>query len=357
MKIAILANNKNSFVRILAEGLQRSLNQLNADSVIFYSGLSNIQDYFVDPSIFLGKKIIKTIIKKYRDFHFNQLLIRLRKYDLVIIIGYIPAAFMKGNIRDSLLRQALPETPFILYSNYYLPTRGSWLKYLKEGNSEYGIDTGGHYGLERYDYYLCSSVVSEFPMPTGSQPYSLIGVNLNDNTLFSEQKEFIALLDFKRPNHRREREIQIQALEETNTKYIELKGQYSIHKIRKIYRKTCIYFVSHRESFGLPICELQACGSYIFTPYSEWCPSHWLKENLSVSGPGILSPNFIVYNNCKDKLVKEIQRVKSEYNPTVVVNTFLKNHPQLFKGNSKELRDFLQMIASGEINSKSHKNY
>ena len=357
MKVAILANKENSFVLPLAEGLNRSLHQLKVESKIFYSGLACIQDYFIESSAALSEKIKKTLIKQYRDFKFNQLMRRLEGFDLIVVVGHIPAAFMHGFIRDSLMREVLSDIPIVLYSNYYLPTRGLWSKYLKQGNKEYGIDQGGHYGLERYDYYLCSSVVSEFAMPPGPQPYSLIGINLNNNSLYPEQEEFVALLDFERYSHLKERKIQIQALEETNTKYLELRGEYSIQKIREVYRKCSIYFLAHRESFGLPICELQACGSYIFTPYSEWCPSHWLKEDLSVNGSGQLSPNFIVYNNDQQKLVEKIKMIKSNFDPYKVVNNFLEYHPQLFYGDKQELEKFLNMVIEGKINSKSHKSY
>ena len=112
-----------------------------------------------------------------------------------------------------------------------------------------------------------------------------------------------------------------------------------------------------RESFGLPICEVQACGSYVFTPYSEWAPSHWLKKDVMQPGPGELPSNFVVYDNDKDLLITEIKRVKAMYDPKEVVNNFHRNHRHLFHGDSEELKRFIQMVERGQIHSKSHEQY
>ena len=229
---------------------------------------------------------------------------------------------------------------------------------MKEGNTEKGVFQSGNWGLERYDWYLVSSVVSECPLPKGRQPYSLIGLNLADASLRVEpKKEFIALIDFEVPENMLERAVQVRACEKAKLKYVVLHGRYSMQDIRAIYRQCSIYFLAHRESFGLPICELQACGSYVFTPYSNWCPSHWIKEDLAQEGPGELSPNFITYHNDLDRLTSEINRIKSTYDPHLVVDTFDRYHPQLHYGDIKELERFVRMIESGEITSKSHEQY
>jgi len=353
MKIAILSNQERSFVRPLAEGLQRMLTVIGVKSKIFPQGLLDVRAYLQRKN-FLKKHLIET----YKNRRFYNLATQLKRFDAVIVVGHMPVASMKYFMRDDLLRQLLPNIPIILYDLIYLPTRGIWAKYLKEGNPQYGIPEGGHFGLERYDYYLCVSVVSEYPLPPKPNPWSLIGVNFDDGTLYPEQgNEFIALLDFKRSNHLEERIVQIEALKETNTKYFELNGSYPLEKIREIYRKSSIYFVAHRESFGLPICELHACGSYIFTPYSNWCPSHWIKEDLSKPGEGKLSSNFIVYNNDKEKLIQEINKIKANFSANEVLKTFHTHHPHLFHGDTVELMKFVDLLRTGGIHSKSHKNY
>lgn len=126
--------------------------------------------------------------------------------------------------RLETLRKAFPRTPIVNYDLFFLATRGPWARHLREGRNPY-VNIGGNFGLERYDWYLCASVVSEFPLPEGDWPFNLIGVNLDDGTLYPEEKhEFMALVDFERPDHMRERAIQIQALEETQTKYVVLHG-------------------------------------------------------------------------------------------------------------------------------------
>ena len=95
----------------------------------------------------------------------------------------------------------------------------------------------------------------------------------------------------------------------------------------------------------------------MFTPYSKWCPAHWIKENLAQPGPGDLSPNFVIYNNNLDQLISELSRVRSSYDPYEVVDRLNSYHPQLHYGNHKELEKFVQMIESGEITSRSHEQY
>ncbi len=195
-------------------------------------------------------------------------------------------------------------------------------------------------------------------MPDVFQPYSHVGLNLDDGTLYPEQNgEFVALLDFERPEHRREREIQIAACEETNTPYIALQGRHSTAAIRQIYRRCSVYFVAFRESFGIPICELQACGSYVFLARPQWAPSHWLKPDLTVEGPGQLPPNLVVYHNDQARLVDELRRIRSAYAADVVISRFRRYHPQLFYGNVPEMRACLDKIRSGEIHSRSHEGY
>ena len=74
-------------------------------------------------------------------------------------------------------------------------------------------------------------------------------------------------------------------------------------------------------------------------------------------GPGELPSNFVVYDNDKDVLIKEIKRIKAMYDPKEVVNNFHRNHKQLFYGDSGELKGFIQMIERGQIHSKSHEQH
>lgn len=362
MRVAILANNAHSFVLPMAQGLQRMFSQIHVESAIFYEGLWMLNSTYqkqIQHNSSANSKVAHFI----KDIRLYRFIKRLRQFDIIVIVSYLPFAFMRSFMNDTFVRNLLHDIPLVLYDVVYLPTRGAWKNWLKEGNPEQGVFDGGHYGLERYDWYLCASVVSEHALPQkGPQPYSLIGLHLDDGTLFPEKHdEFIALLDFERAgplfHSMKERAIQILALENTQTPYIVLNGQYSIQSIREIYRKCSLYFLASHESFGLPICELQLCGSYIVTPYSDWIPSHWMKKDVHIAGPGELSPNFIVYHNDEELLMKEITRIKAEYNAPHVVQTFQTFQPHFAYGDRKELQIFADMVKSGKIHSKSHLTY
>ena len=366
MKIAILANDAASFVKPMADGLQRMLSRIGVDATVFYDGLSalgRLSDSFeayvrrTSTGVLAApRQVVKYLVKEMPAT--RRFIHRLRVYDAVVIVSTIPKVFQTHFFNDHALRSLLPDKPIVLYDVFYLPTRGPWGQWLRDGRPEMGIPVGNNWGLERYDWYLCASVVSETPMPPGPQPYSLIGLDLDDGTLTPAQKpEFIALLDFEHPRDLRERAVQIQALEESRTKYTVLNGRYSIADIRRIYRQASVYFVAMRESFGLPICELQACGAHVFTPYSDWCPSHWLKADLSKEGPGELSSNFVVYGNDKDRLIGELARIKETYDADAVVANYRRNYPQFFRGDESELRGFVRKLENGEIDSQSHKKY
>jgi hypothetical protein len=219
-----------------------------------------------------------------------------------------------------------------------------------------GIPNAGNFGLERYDWYLSISAVSEHGLPEGRQRLSVIGVDLDDGSLRAgEQKEFVALLDFQRDDHLDERRIQIQALTEAKVKWIELCGEYSIQQIRAVYRKCSAYFIAHRESFGLPICELQACGSVVFSSCAEWCPSHWMKDDIRIDGPGRLSDNFRIYRNDPKLLASQLKELTAVYDAEQVRRVFLRDQPQFFSGDLDQLQQFVNLLGAGKIHSNLHR--
>lgn len=355
MRFAILANNYASHVRPMAEGLQRMFTRIGVESKVFYSGLRWLT--FDNPFYHASGTVayrLKTLAQRPLAYPY---LARLQPYDAIVLVINMPVAFMR-HLEVERIRRMFPNKPVINYDLHYLPTLGNWADTLEHGDPTRGVTEGGHFGLERYDWYLMASVATEYPLIKGmTQPYSLIGLDLNDGTLYPEQSTFQALVDFERPDRRSERAVQIQALEETNTPYVVLQGHYPIAEIRAIYRKSCLYFVAWRESFGLPICELQLCGSYVLTPYARWCPAHWIKEDLTRPGPGRLSPNFIIYDNDKARLKAQIQAIKQTYDPQTVIDTLKHYQPQLYHGNLDQLRQFVAMLEAGQITSRSHLQY
>jgi hypothetical protein len=355
MRIAILADSRSSFPKIMAEGLKRMFDQLGVTSTIFYNGLEIIRARSASAGQRSAVRRLRDAIQEYRLRRYVSI---WQEYDVLIIVGHNPAAFMRGFWDDARLRAWLPSHPIILYDLVYLGTRGEWKRWLQEGNPALGIPVGGNFGLERYDWYLCVSIVSEHAMPQRKQPVSLIGVHLDDGSLRAgEQTDFVALLDFARNEHTTERQVQKQALREAKIKWVELTDSYSISKIRSIYRKSSLYFVAHRESFGLPICELQACGGTVFSPYADWCPSHWMKDDISVAGPGVLSKNFVIYDNDPKFLVTKLKEISSSYDPLNVRETLLQRQPQLYYGDLSELQKFVDFLESGYIHPKLHNEH
>jgi hypothetical protein len=211
--------------------------------------------------------------------------------------------------------------------------------------------------LDRYDYHLCVTEISEWPVPSGAEAFSRIGVNMVDSSLIVERNtEMVALIDFERPDHLHERAIQVQACVEAGIPFKVLHGHYNSDTIRAIYRSSSLYFVAHRESFGLPICEVQACGVLVFTPYAQWCPSHYLARPEKEDG-GRLPSNFIVYNNDRQQLVNELQRVKRAFDPRAVLASFQREQPHFYYGNVEELARFVDLVRIGTVNPRSHEQY
>jgi hypothetical protein len=355
MRFAILANNYPGHVKPQAEGLHRMFTRIGVESRIFYNGLRMLT--FDNPFYHDNSSINFRLKKLIKNFMVYPYLTRLTSFDAIIITLNVPTSMMK-HFKVELLRKMFPQKPIINYDLHYLPTMWKWPEILRNGDPTRGIPEGGHYGLERYDWYLMATVTTHDPLVAGiHHPYSLIGLDLEDGALYPEQDKFTALLDFERPTHMKERAVQIQALEETNTPYIVLNGRYSIDEIRKIYRQTSIYFLASPESFGLPICELQLCGSYVFTAYERFCQAHQEKKDATLPGSGELSSNFIVYNNDKQTLKNLIKAVKNNYDPQNVINTFKNHQSHFYHGDPEALRKFVELIAKREITSSSHKAY
>src|SRR5690606_5643723 len=109
------------------------------------------------------------------------------------------------------------------------------------------------------------------------------------------------------------------------------------------------------ESFGLPIVELQLCGCYIFTPYNEWCPAHFLDKSPFEEGVGKLGSNFMVYDNNKEILKKQLLHIKSNFDPNQVIERFKEEYPFYNKINLDQLNIFINKIKTGMIHSESHK--
>jgi hypothetical protein len=298
---------------------------------------------------------------------FDRLVQRIADSDVIVVVAPVPTSFARGMLRNiEPLRERLPGIPIVNYAHYYLPTIDKWGAAMLRG-----VNTGltdddlrnfhrGSFRMNRYDWYLVASAVSEIPLPSDPQPFSRVGVHIDDGSLFPEQNgELRGLVDFAqtRINYPSFRKAQITALERAGIPYQTLEGQFSRSEIREIYRRTGAFFLAHRESFGLPICELQACGACIFTPKAEWAGAHWIKEDLTVPGPGVLSPNFFVYDDDVGKLTDQLEMARSSFNPDRNLRTFREYQPELYHGDPEALAGFLGRVEDGTINSRSHVDY
>ncbi|MEO5902453.1 MAG: hypothetical protein ABIQ55_00400 [Gemmatimonadaceae bacterium] len=364
MRIAILANEKASFIQPIAEGLARMLRSCGAEPVLVLDGLENLalrqSVDFTSVKSFAGSAARLSASRR----SFDEFVTRLEGVDAIVVVANVPISFSRSVFPNiEVLRDRLPNVPIVNYDLHYLPTLDSWARLLlrgektKLGARDLAIFKKGGFGLERYDWYLMAAAGTELALPPGPQPFSLIGLDLDDGTLFPGQNgEFRALIDFEqnRGDYPGYRAAQLDALRLAGVNYTVLDGSYSRDEIRAIYRRSSIYFLASAESFGLPICELQACGAKVFLPNAYWAASHWLGEDLHSERTPALSPNFVIYEDNARSLAKRIGEVRDSFDPGEVRGTFKAYQPQLLHGDLIALKAFLTRLESGEIHSRVH---
>jgi hypothetical protein len=364
MKVAILADNQPGFIQPMADGLKKMLDRAGVTAEVFPDGLA-ILNYGALNGLHTGfKNLLKSTVNLAKPQHFllqqhaswfevKHFEVKLTQFDLIVVVCNIPDAFLAKRLNRIERIRMQTDRPIVLYQNYYLATRGQWSRKIKDP-----ANYGGGFGLERYDWYLSASAVSEFPLSKEPHPYSLIGHDLNDGSLFAQaDKPFTVLLDFNRKGFEDYRQIQIQALKETNTEYTQLSGRYSQKEIRQLYRQCSALFLSFRESFGLPVVENQLCGNYIFAPHKNWLPSHYINKSVHETGEGDLGSNFIIYDNELNKLKLLIRECRKHYQPEDSVAYFKSEYPALYHGDLTELKAFLDKVSRGEITGDTHRHH
>jgi len=364
LHFSILANGGHNFNRTLAEGLARMVIACGATADIHLDGLdalaAPVAIDFETPRSAFGSSL--RLVRNRRIF--EQLVHRVANCDVIVVVAPVPTSFARGALPNiERIRERLPKIPIVNYAHYYLPTVDKWgpamLRGVKTGLTEADLRNfrRGSFRMNRYDWYLVASVESEIPLPPGPQPYSRVGVHIDDGTLFPDQNgELCGLIDFAqtRLDYPAYRKAQIDALERTGIPYRVLEGRFTRPEIREIYRRTGVFFLAHRESFGLSIVEVQACGAYVVTPRPEWAGAHWIKKDLTVPGPGILSPNFLVYDDDVGKLTEQLEMARSTFDAQRNLRTFKEFHPHLHHGDTEAMSDFLNKVEDGTINSRSH---
>lgn len=363
MKFIIFGDSSYNYLKPMTNGLAEIIKDAGHECIVYHHGIYWLQEHNLFKMFFLDiyrlfRNLIagKSNLYIYRFWNLLTFMNKKRKYELIncdciIVVQNCPTIFYhKALPRIEKFLRIKYDKPIINYDLHYMPNQG-WYKKIIENEKS-------NYGLERFDWYLCASIVTEFALPSNiPQIYSNIGFNIGSKDLYPEQEEFLALLDFVRPGYEKERKIQIQALKETNTNYIELSGKYTTEEIRKIYRKSNMYFLAVRESFGLPILELQLCGCYIFTPYSKWAPAHFINKDLHKAGSGLLGDNFFIYDNDIDKLKEQILFLKKSFNADKVISNLRKDYPTYYSYDKSQFSDFIKKLQAGKINSKSHNEF
>ena len=364
MRVDILVNEKAGYLLPMAEGLVRMLENVGAEPRIHLDGLAHLMRAlsidFSTPRSLVGSTT--KLMGNKREF--SAFVERLRGTDCIIVVSAPPIAFSpSGYPNIEVLRRLMPNVPIVNYDLHYLPMLYSWSKLiLRDEETQLAPEhlkyfKKGKFGLERYDWYLMVSVGSHTVLPPGKHPYSLIGMNLDDGSLYPEQNgEFMALLDFdvSEFHYPEARKLQLDALEKAGVRYEKLQGRYPRADIRAIYRRTGAFLMSRSEAFGLPVSEVQACGSLVFLPDPHWAAAHWLGTDFHVKREPSLTSNFVVYESEVDALALRLVSAAESFNPDAVRETFIREQPQLYHGDHDELRRFLSMLESGEIHSELH---
>jgi hypothetical protein len=367
MRVDILANEKASYLQPMAEGLVRMLRGVGAEPRLHSDGLEHLMRAlsidFSSPRSFVGSST-KLIGNR---SEFSAFVDRLRGTDVIVVVSAVPGAFSPSLFPNiEVLRKLLPDTPIVNYDLHYLPMLYSWSKLILRNEEtrlapeHLQLFRKGKFGLERYDWYLMVSVGSHTVLPAGDHPYSLIGMNLDDGSLYPEQNgEFMALLDFdvSELHYPEMRQVQLEAVKHAGVKYQRLEGRYPRSEIRAIYRKAGAFLMSRSEAFGLPISEVQACGSLVLLPDPHWAAAHWLGDNFYIKREPALTSNFVVYENDADALAGRLRTAAENFNPALVRETFIREQPQLYYGDGDELRRFLDRVENGEIHSRLHSEH
>jgi glycosyltransferase involved in cell wall biosynthesis len=367
MRVDILANEKASYLQPMAEGLVRMLRGVGAEPRLHSDGLEHLMRAlsidFSSPRSFVGSST-KLIGNR---GEFSAFVDRLRGSDVIVIVSAVPGAFSPSLFPNiEVLRKLLPDTPIVNYDLHYLPMLYSWSKLILRNEEtmlapeHLQLFRKGKFGLERYDWYLMVSVGSHTVLPPGEHPYSLIGMNLDDGSLYPEQNgEFMALLDFDvgELHYPQMRQVQLEAVKRAGVKCQRLEGRYPRSGIRAIYRKAGAFLMSRSEAFGLPISEVQACGSLVFLPDPHWAAAHWLGDNFYIKREPALTSNFVVYENDAESLASRLRSAAENFNPAEVRQTFIREQPQLYYGDGDELRHFLDRVENGEIHSRLHSEH
>jgi glycosyltransferase involved in cell wall biosynthesis len=348
----------------MAKGLARMMKDCGAEPHVHYDGIAQL----MRPQSINFSSVRSLAGSTGRLFgnrrKFSAFVDRLRGTDLIVVVSHVPSSFSPSLIPNvEVLRRLMPDVPIVNYDLVYLPSLDSWSRSILR-NEKTGLSTEdlkifakGKFGMERYDWYLMASVGGYIPLSARQHPMSLIGIDIDDGRLYPEQHgEFQVLVDFPqlRGKYPQFREVQMEAIRLAGVKHEQLQGKYTRDEMLAVYRRSGALMLGHAESFGLPICEAQACGCLIFTPDPHWPTAHWLGRDYMSKRAPTFTENFVVYENDPALLAAELKKAAANFNPERVRARFLEQQPELFRGDRAALSDFLGKVKSGEVHSTLH---
>ena len=345
-KIAILTSSVDGSPKVLAQGLVHMLSKLEVSSRIYYDThalLRRLLPLYRRPRrwyLRLHSRLQQKFAHCKED---RQLLKELGTYSAVVFCYVVPNALWRNYFDIESLRKRLTGIPILLYAVMYVGNAPRHQKDLLEG---------GDFGIERYDWHLSVSEVTETrgePGPT----WSAIGFDLEHTALrVAPKKEFVVVVDFAQPGYERYRQEQLAVLRDLGIAPIVLEGRYPMAEIRQIYQEASILFIQSFETFGLPIAECLYTGARVFTPHSGWPMAFRLDPDPQPYGPGTLPEVFHVYDGAEDlrqQLIDLHEAYDPERDPYRVSKVFRDTYPTFGAGDLQALHDVVERIERGEL--------
>ena len=331
-RIAILASDRDRSPKVLALSLASMLKRLGVECEILWGA----DEMLGRMSLRWARHPRKWRMGLRHCGSDHALVGRLRRCAGIVFSKCCPNAFMRGYGIERL-RRHLPGIPIAFHEVYYLgnaPYQQAWLR------------EGGHFGVERYDWHLAVSEVTEV-RGVPSCPWSAIGLDLTGSGLEpGGQQDMTAIIDFARPGYEALRQQQRSALLDVGFNVIELDGEYSLTEIRSLYRKACAFFPQFPEAFGLAMAECLASGAFVFLPDSSWAMSFRLDAAPMPHTRGTLAGCFKVYSDAND-LRERLRSLRRSYDPCSVAAEFRRAYPTFASGNLPGLRAFLEGCVTG----------
>jgi len=204
MKLAILANDRPSFIKPLSLGLQKMLSRINVECDIFYNGLDLLDSVKPETSFSINDQLRAKAFSYFKNKQpnsFLKLVERLKEYDCIVVCLNVPAAYMHERFRGIEMLRKYLKVPIVNYDLHTIFGLGPFTSYLIEPE-------GKAPGLERFDYNLLVTDTTYHGLPDLDYNYSVIGLDMRDNILDTEHKKGIVfLVDFERPGYEDESKV------------------------------------------------------------------------------------------------------------------------------------------------------